>query len=186
MNKNLLALGCTIFLATQLYSEVFLGTSIQYGVGESSDKSYAAKVYVQHSSLPILSFYGGVKNYSWAQEKGVVYNNLTIGSGQTVDFQGAFVGLGLNLWAKSIFFIDSSISYTILSDVIFEESVSGSDVTFPSSAYDVELGCGVNYGRFSFRPFYGVSKFNSDYTVLGKTLRAKTQHSVNFELIYWW
>lgn len=185
MKKNLFTLTCTLCLVTQLYGEIFIGTSLQYGTAEESDTSYAVKVYAQSSSLPALSVHAGIKNYSWVQE-GISYNNLIIGADQTLDFQGVFAGLDFNLWANNYFFVDSSLSYIILSKVTFEDSVTSADVTFPSSAYDLELGIGTNYGSWTLRPFYSITKFDSDYVVLGKIMRTKQQQSFNLEFIYWW
>ena len=171
-------------LVVSLNAKWFFGNSAFVGSSFSSDSQAGLKMYVQHDALPALTVIGGYTHFSWLQT-GVSYLGNTIGANQSLSQETISLGLGATLWAKGNFYIDASASYYFLEGLTFSGGIT--DASFPTSAYDLQLGFGYNISNFSLRPYYSMINFSEDYIVLSQTmLSLSRQQTFGLELIYWY
>ncbi len=184
MNVFIRFLLFNMSLTVLLQAQWFFGNSAFAGSSLSDDVQAGAKVYVQHDALPALTVTGGYTYFSWVQP-GVEYNGNTIGANQSISLNALSLGIGATLWAKGNFYLDAAVSYYFLEELTFGGGAG--DASFPTSAYDIQVGLGVNLGSLSLRPYYSMLNFSEDYIVYSQTMLALTQqHTFGLELIYWY
>lgn len=177
-----------LFCVTFAQAQFFWAGAARYAMTTNDGTAYSAKVYLQDSNYPALALHAGVGMYSWTQA-GITYTqsgtDYTVGAGQSLNVANASLGIDLNIWAKGPFFIDAAASYIFLNKVTFSDTIT--DASFPSNAYELELGAGINLGYFTLRPSYSVTFFDSNYLVLGQTMiELEKQTSINLDIVYWW